>query len=110
MSETDELYELVNIFPADSGLPMTVWAGPRGGARHDVRVKVNMTHGNHMSISNTAVVAVRPRPRLISGTLSSPDMSAVSTWLQLNEDDLVALWDGQISGIEFGRRIQRLPP
>lgn len=38
----DELYEMVNIYPADSGLPMTVWAGPRGNARHDVRVKVNM--------------------------------------------------------------------
>jgi hypothetical protein len=24
----DELYEMVNIYPADSGLPMTVWAGP----------------------------------------------------------------------------------
>jgi hypothetical protein len=41
VSEADELYEMVNIYPADSGLPMTVWAGPRGNARHDVRVKVN---------------------------------------------------------------------
>jgi hypothetical protein len=36
-----------------------------------VRVKVNMAHGNQMSISNTAVVAVRPTPRLITGRLSS---------------------------------------
>jgi hypothetical protein len=48
MSEADELYEMVNIYPADSGLPMTVWAGPRGNARHDVRVKVNMAHGNQI--------------------------------------------------------------
>jgi hypothetical protein len=73
VSEADELYEMVNIYPADSGLPMTVWAGPRGNARHDVRVKVNMAHGNQMSISNTAVVAVRPTPRLIAGRLSSAD-------------------------------------
>jgi hypothetical protein len=108
LSETDELYETVNIFPDDSGLPMTVWAGPRGQARHDVRVKVNMAHGNHMSIGNTAVVAVRP-PRLVAGRLSSADLQAVSAWLQLNEAALVAHWDGQISGVELARRLQKLP-
>lgn len=96
MSEADELYEMVNIYPADSGLPMTVWAGPRGNARHDVRIKVNMAHGNRMTISNTAVVAVRPAPRLIAGRLSSADLQAVSAWLRLNEAALVAHWDGQI--------------
>jgi hypothetical protein len=60
----DELYEMLSIYPADSGLPMTVWAEPRGNARHDVRVKVNMAHGNRISIANAAVVAVRPAPRL----------------------------------------------
>jgi hypothetical protein len=94
VNEADELYEMVNIYPADSGLPMTVWAGPRGNARHDVRVKVNMAHGNQMSISNTAVVAVRPVPRLIAGRLSSADLQAVSDWLRLNEAALVAHWDG----------------
>jgi hypothetical protein len=52
----DELFETANIYPADSGLPMTVWIGKRGGARRDVRVKVNMAHGNQRSIGNTAVV------------------------------------------------------
>jgi len=107
---SDDLYEMVNIFPADSGLPMTVWAGPRGNARHDVRVKVNMAHGNQMSISNTAVVAVRPTPRLVAGSLSPTDLRAVSRWIQLNEAALVAHWGGQISGIELGRRLQRVGP
>jgi hypothetical protein len=88
---------------------MTVWAGPRGNARHDVRVKVNMAHGNQMSISKTAVVAVRPTPRLIARRLSSADLQAVSEWLRLNEAALVAHWDGQISGVELGRPLQRLP-
>jgi hypothetical protein len=59
----DELYEMVNLSggqqPADDCLGRA-----RGNARHDVRVKVNMAHGNRMSIANTAVVAVRPAPRL----------------------------------------------
>ena len=110
-TEADELFEMVNIHPGDSGLPMAVWAGPRGHARHDVVwVKVNIAHGNQMSIGNTAVVAVRPSPRLITGKLSSDDLRAVSEWLRLNEAALVAHWDGQISGIELGRRLQKLPP
>ena len=108
--EEDALFEMANIYPSDSGLPMTVWVGPRGRARHDVRVKVNMTHGNQMSISNTAVVAVRPTPHVVAGHLSTADLRAVSDWIRLNEAAIVAHWDGRISAIEFGRRIQRLPP
>jgi hypothetical protein len=52
---SDELYEMANLFPRTTGLPMTVWVGPRGNARHDVRIKVNLTHGNQMNIDNTAV-------------------------------------------------------
>ncbi len=36
---------MANLYPRTTGLPMTVWVGPRGNARHDVRIKVNMTHG-----------------------------------------------------------------
>jgi hypothetical protein len=43
---------------------MTVWISPRGKARHDVRVEVNMAHDNQMSIANAAVVGVRPTPRV----------------------------------------------
>ena len=68
---------------------MTVWVSPRGNARHDVRVKVNMTHGNQMTISNTAVVGVRPTPHAITGQLSSSDEQAVFEWVALNADALV---------------------
>jgi hypothetical protein len=47
--ETDDLFEMANLFPCTTGLPMTVWVSPRGNARHDVRIKVNLTHGNQMN-------------------------------------------------------------
>jgi hypothetical protein len=56
--DADELFEMANLFPRATGLPMTVWVGPRGNARHDVRVKVNVTHGDQRHIANTAVVGV----------------------------------------------------
>jgi len=49
MSEVEEdFFEMANLFPADTGLPMVVWASERGHARHDVRVEVNQSHSTRM--------------------------------------------------------------
>ena len=72
-NDADELFEMANLFPRTTGLPMTVWVSPRGNGRHDARVKVDMTHGDQMDIANTAVVGVRPSPRVIAGHLSPDD-------------------------------------
>ena len=58
MSEAAEApYEMVNLVPRITGLPMTVWASPRGQARHDVRIKINPTHGRQMIIRDAVSVA-----------------------------------------------------
>ena len=72
-TEPEDLFEMANLYPDTTGLPMTVWVSPRGSARHDVRVKVNMTHGNQMSIANTAVVGVR---LLRAGGIADPSARA----------------------------------
>jgi hypothetical protein len=108
-SETDELFEIANLFPRTTGLPMTVWVSPRGNARHDVRVKVNMTHGNQMTVSNTAVVGVRPTPHIIAGQLPPDDQRAVLEWVSLNADALVAYWEGRIDTVQLGEALKRIP-
>ena len=100
---------MANLFPNETGLPMTVWVSPRGNARHDVRIKVNITHGNQMIISNTAVVAVRPTPRLIAGRLSPDDAQSVFEWVKLNTDTLVDYWNGQIGTIQMARMLKPVP-
>jgi hypothetical protein len=107
--ESDELFEMANLFPRTTGLPMTVWVSPRGNARHDVRVKVNMTHGNQMTVSNTAVVGIRPAPHLIAGQLSPDDRQAVFEWVALNADSLVEYWEGRIDTIQLGQQLKRIP-
>jgi hypothetical protein len=67
--ETDDLFEMANLFPRTTGLPMTVWVSPRGNARHDARIKVNLTYGNQMNPANTAVVEVRPSPQSTQSSL-----------------------------------------
>jgi hypothetical protein len=106
--EIDELFEMANLFPRTTGLPMTVWVSPRGNARHDVRVKVNMTHGNQMNIANTAVVGARPTPHVAAGHLSPDDQRAVFEWVLLNTAALVAYWEGGIDTIELGQQLKRM--
>ena len=108
MSEV-ETYEMVNLVPRLTGLPMTVWVQPRGGARHDVRIKFNMTHGRTMDPGNLAVVGVRPSPWLAAGHLATADLRLVSDWIRLNEAVLVAYWEFTIDTDELLAQLQRLP-
>ena len=107
---SDELYEMANLYPRTTGLPMTVWVGPRGNARHEVRLKVNLTHGNQMNIDNTAVVGVRPTPHLVTGRLSSDDARLVFEWIRINEATIIAYWDGNIDTAELIQNLKPLPP
>jgi hypothetical protein len=105
---SDELFEMANLYPRTTGLPMTVWLGPRGNARHDVRIKVNMAHGNQMNVDNTAVVGVRPSPHLVAGQLSPEDQRLVFEWVRLNSDAIIAYWDGEIDTLELAQKLQPL--
>jgi hypothetical protein len=107
--DADELFEMTDFFSRTTGLPMTVWVSPRGNAGPDVRVKVNMTHGDQINIANTAVVGVRPSPHLVEGHLSVDDQRAVFEWVSLNTAAIVEYWDGRIDTIELGQLLKRLP-
>jgi hypothetical protein len=104
--EGDDLFERANLFPRRTGLPMTVWVSPRGNARHDLRIKVNLTHGNQMNAANTAVVGVRPVPHMIAGRLLPEDERLVFEWITINTAALVAYWEGQIDTIDLGERLK----
>ena len=105
-----ETYEMANLYPRDTGLPLTIWVSPRGRARHDARVKVCMAPGNRMDTFNTAVVAIRPEPQLLKGELHARDFSPIARWIVLNRDALIGYWDGTLSTVEFIAQMQPLTP
>jgi hypothetical protein len=109
MSAIADAYEMVNLSPEMTGLPMTVHAMPRGGARHDVRIKVSRSHGRRMSINNTTEVGVRPVPHLVENGLKPKDQIVVYQWAALNEQALVDYWEGKIDSGQFLARLRKLP-
>ena len=107
MLEDLDLFEMANLYPKTTGLPMTVWVSVKGRARHDARVKVNMRHGPHGVVDDTAVMAIRPKPHLVEGLLSAADQAVVAKWITANSDALMDYWDDKIDTAElFGRLVK----
>jgi hypothetical protein len=103
-----DFFLMANLRPKTTGLPMVVWVSERGNARHDVRVKVALQHGDRIDPSRTALFGVRPSPRLISGNLSAADQRVVTDWVTLNEAAIVEYWDGVIDTAELLGRLKRV--
>lgn len=104
----NEGFDLANLLPSDTGLPMVVWVSDGTGVRHDVRIKVSQTHGSRLRPDDLATVAVRPEPRLLHGELARPDMDAVTAWIRLNEPTILAYWRGELGTREMLDRIVRV--
>ena len=106
----DDLFEVVNLFPDDTGLPVTVWVSPRGRARHAARVTVCRVPGNKMIPSNTVFVRIEPEPNLIAGDLPARYLASVLRWVALNREALLAYWEGAIGTGALMQRLQTVTP
>ena len=91
-------YEMANLRPERTGLPFVVFISQKGGARHDVRVKV--ARGAKARSSEMVTVAIRPAVRVIRGALDPRDLALLTRWIDLNRDILIKYWDGDIEYTE----------
>ena len=108
LEEDRDLFEMANLYPRTTGLPVTVWVSPRGQAGHDVRVKVSLQPGNRMDLHDTAVVGVRPEPAVLHGELPAALADLVFRWIELNAPVLVAYWNGEIDTVELVGGLQKI--
>jgi hypothetical protein len=91
-------YDMANLRPARTGLPFVVFVSQKGGARHDVRIK--LARAARVRPSEVMTIAVRPAPRVIRGNLSAGEFDQVSRWIALNERVLIDYWNGAIEYTE----------
>lgn len=101
-------FEMTNLRPKRTGLPMTVYVSFRNKAKHDARVKVSMSHGDHMDLDNVAVVSIRPEPKLLHGELSRSDLQQVQRWIELNRAALLDHWEERSDGADLVYALKRL--
>jgi hypothetical protein len=77
-----DLFEYVNSFPRNTGLPCTIYISVHG------------------------VVATDS----YSGAISREHAEAVSAWITLNQQVLMAHWNGSLDGVELSRALGRIEP
>jgi hypothetical protein len=80
--QDDESFLMVNVRGRSSGLPMNIWIGPRGGAKHAPRIKVQMDHREQFDTTALAVVSIEDNPPQVKeGRLSAADIESVRRYL-----------------------------
>ena len=105
----DELFEMANLSPLLTGLPMVVWISERGGARHDARIKVSLVHGRRAHPHRSASVSLRPEMKIVAGpALDARDLELVRKWIELNREALLAYWNGDLLTDEVIGRISSI--
>ena len=108
-ADDDEgMFEMANLYPRTTGLPMTVWVSPRGNARYDARVKVSRGAGDRMVLEDAAVIGIRPLPSVIEGELGAAELAAVARWIELNREVLLDYWNGAADTAELIGRLWRV--
>jgi hypothetical protein len=91
-------FDMANLRPDRTGLPYVVFISQKGGARHDVRIK--LARAARVRPSEMLTVAVRPVPRLIRGTMNREEFDLVKRWIELNRNVLIDYWNGDIEYTE----------
>ena len=105
----EEFFFMVNIRGRSSGLPMNIWIGPCGHARHAARIKVQMDHREQFDTGNLAVVSVEDDPpEIIEGRLASADLALIRRYIALNRDAILDHWREKTDGLELSRALLRL--
>ena len=89
---------MANLRPEHTGLPFVVFISQRGGARHDVRVKVARVP--RVRPSEMVTVALRPSVRVVRGRLDPHDLALLRQWIDINEQVLIDYWNGVIGYTE----------
>ena len=91
-------FDMANLRPERTGLPFVVFISQRGGARHDVRIK--LARSTKVRLSEMLIVAVRPRARLIRGEIGASELDVVRQWIELNRTVLIDYRNGDIEYTE----------
>ena len=98
-SEAEEAsFEMANLRPKTTGLPFVVFVSQKGGARHDVRVKIS---ANPRALPNEMVsIPLRPEAVVPPGVLTREETALLRAWVEANLDALVGYWTGDIAYTE----------
>jgi hypothetical protein len=101
------IFEMSNLRPRETGLPMVIWVNPSTGKeKHGPRIKVQTFHGTKSDPDKLVAVGFTRDGKIENfGGLSNQDFKLVSNFIENNLNNLLRLWDDEISPVEFAQAI-----
>jgi hypothetical protein len=108
-TKEDELFLMVNVRGRSSGLPMNIWIGPRGHARHAARIEVQMDHRQQFDIQLAVVSVEDDPPQIVEGRVDAADLDLVRRYIAFNKSAILDHWHEKTDGVELSRALKPLP-
>jgi len=103
----EQLVEMANFRPSETGLPMVCWIRPDAKVKHQLPyLKVNQILGNKVS-DLCCSLSISGEPEILIGEwlLGSKNLRAVKNFIVHHKDTLLAAWKHEISISELKQKI-----
>ncbi len=94
LTTKDDFFEMANISPKKSGLPVVVWLSPKANNKHSARIKVSSSP--KASMIGDIVIRIDPDIKLIHGQLDTETFDLVKQWVILNHSVIMDFWNEKI--------------
>jgi len=97
------LWEMANLRQRDTGLPMITYVSDGDGISHGPRIKVQRNYSTNKQ-DDMFSVSIAENPKVVAGDqgeISSKDLKKVFSFIGLNLDSLLKLWNLEITEKEF---------
>jgi hypothetical protein len=102
-------FEMANLRPKSTGLPMVILVSEKGRSQHGPRIKVSLRHGDRMDALNTMTVTIEDEPQLIGEGIPVQDLEAIRRYISLNKHTLLGYWNGEIDTVELVANLKPVP-
>lgn len=103
-SEKENLFEMANFWPKDTGLSYVIWISEKSGKeKHGPRIKIDID-GNiySMTVSDT------PEFKQKNVKISSKELNTIKKFIIDNKDLLLKYWNEEISTVDFVKKMKKI--
>lgn len=112
VEDYDDLFEMANVLPEETGLNMMIWISPRlPGMKHGPRIKVSKRYGNNIDRDLFSIkfdLSGNVEQHKNTGDIKSKDVKEAIEFVKLNLNVLMSLWKGEISPTQAINKFKKI--
>jgi hypothetical protein len=105
-ADPEDLFEMANLRPKYTGLPMVIWVSERGRTQHGPRIKVSRVRGDKIDPHNTVTMTIEDNPQVIGEGISGKDLVVLRRFIRSNKHVLLSYWNREIDTGELFEKIK----